>query len=79
MKDNSAYMIRLELLKLAQSIEMERSSAERLRKEHDWHTQRDIALIHNEEAPPFPKMEVIDHIRIMQVARSLNEFVSKGD
>jgi hypothetical protein len=79
MKDNSAYMIRLELLKLAQSIELERSLNERIRKENDWNAQRELAQIRQEPAPLFPETEVVDHVRIMQVARSLNEFVSKGE
>ena len=78
MKDISAYHIRLELLKLAQSIEIERSMTDRIRKENDWNNQRDLANIRNEPAPPFPEMEIVDHVRIIEVARSLNEFVSNG-
>ena len=78
MKDNSAYHIRLELLKLAQSIELERTMNERIRKENDWNAQRDVAHINNEPAPPFPNIEIVDHVRIMQVAKALNEFVSNG-
>jgi hypothetical protein len=79
MKDSSAYMIRLELLKLAQSIELERTMSERIRKENDWNMQREVALVRDEPVPPFPSMEILDHVRIMQVACSLNEFVSTGD
>jgi hypothetical protein len=78
MKDNSAYHIRLELLKLSQSIELERSMNERLRKENDWNCQREIANIRNEPPPSFPEIEIVDHMRIMQVARDLNEFISNG-
>jgi hypothetical protein len=72
-------MLRLELLKLAQSIELERTMSERIRKENDWNSQREVALVRDEPVPPFPNMEILDHVRIMQVARSLNEFVSTGD
>jgi len=78
MKDNSAYMIRLELLKLAQSIELERTANLRIQKENDWGAQRELAHIHNEPAPPFPDIEIVDHTRIMQIAKQLNEFVSTG-
>ena len=78
MKDSSAYHIRLKLLKLAQSIETERTLNLRIQKENDWNAQRDLAQVRNEPAPPFPNIEVTDHIRIMQVARQLNEFISTG-
>lgn len=78
MKDSSAYMIRLELLKLAQSIELERSMNDRIRKENDWNAQWEVARIRNEPAPPFPIIPETDHIRIIQVARELNDFVSGG-
>jgi len=79
MKDSSAYAIRLELLKLAQSIELERSVNERIRRENDWNAQRELAHVRNEPVPTFPVLEITDHVRIIEVARSLNEFVSKGD
>ena len=72
-------MIRLELLKLAQSIELERSLNLRIQKENDWNAQRELAQIRNEPAPSFPNIEITDHIRIMQIARQLNEFVSTGE
>lgn len=78
MRDSSAYMIRLELLKLAQSIELERTMNLRIQKENDWNAKRELAATFNEPAPPFPDIEITDHLRIMQIARQLNEFVSTG-
>jgi hypothetical protein len=76
MKDNSAYVIRLELLKLAQSIESERTMTERIRLENDWNSNRTFLENQNKMAPAFPELESVDHVRIMQVAKSLNKFVS---
>lgn len=78
MTDSSAYHIRLELLKLAQSIESECQMNERIRKENDWNAEWEMARLRNEPAPPFPTVETVDHIRIIQVARELNDFVSRG-
>ena len=79
MKDSSAYMIRLELLKLAQSIEIERSMNERIKKENDWNAMRDIAVQADQPVPDFPEVEAINHSRIIEIAKQLNEFVSKGE
>lgn len=81
---SNAYMIRLELLKLAQSIESERILTERIRLENDWSTQREVAFNkisqgENLSLPPFPKLEIVDHERILKVAQELNKFVSNGE
>ena len=78
MKDSSAYMIRLDLLRLAQTIELERTMTLRIQKENDWNARREWAQINKAPAPPFPDIEITDHKRIMEIAQELNEFVSKG-
>ena len=78
MKDSSAYMIRLDLLRLAQTIELERTMTLRIQKENDWNARREWAQINKTPAPPFPDIEITDHNRIMEIALELNEFVSKG-
>ena len=54
MKDSSAYMIRLDLLRLAQTIELERTMTLRIQKENDWNARREWAQINKTPAPPFP-------------------------
>ena len=79
------YTIRLELLKLAQSIENERIFAERMRRENDWNANRELAMNNNNrgiltEVPLFPDIKAVDHQQVINVAKQLNEFVSsKGD
>lgn len=67
------YTIRLELLKLAQSIESERIWGERQRLEQDWQ-----ALVNVEPTThsPFPTLPVVTHNDIIKVAEELNKFVS---
>jgi len=82
---NNPYLIRLELLKLAQSIEEARYFAERQRLENDWSTEREFAMNNNHkgiptELPLFPDIKAVDHQQVINVAKQLNEFVSsKGD
>lgn len=68
-----AYQIRLELLKLAQSIESERVWGERQRLEQDWQ-----ALVNASptDHSPFPTLPTVTHNDIVRVAEELNKFVS---
>jgi hypothetical protein len=75
------YLIRLELLKLAQSIEEARYFAERQRIENDWSTKREFAMNNNHmgiptELPLFPDIKAVDHQQVIDVATELNKFVS---
>ena len=66
-----AYEIRLELLKLAQSIEGERVNAERNRLEQNWHSNRERGLIES-----YPTLPEVTHNDVISVAEQLNRFVS---
>ena len=70
------FEVRLELLKLAQSIECDRTQSQRTRLENNWHSQRELALANNQSPPEFPELEIIDANKILQVAEQLNYFVS---
>ena len=57
--------------------------AERLRLENDWNTQREVAFALRENGqasilPEFPKLPVVTTEDIIEEARKLNDFVSKG-
>lgn len=74
-----AYEIRLELLKLAQSIESDRNWSERNRLEQDW--QQKIES-HNKLAksihpPAYPVLPDVTHEDVVRVAEELNKFISK--
>jgi hypothetical protein len=82
-------MIRLELLKLAQSIENERMFAERNRLENDWFVQREIIInkinsskeeLGSIAIPPYPILGTVSYQTILNTAKELNDFVSsKGE
>jgi hypothetical protein len=76
------YEIRFDLLAMAQSIITENLMNERIRLENDWNLEREkasIALSQNKEVelPPFPNVPIIDPNQIIELAKKLNEFVSK--
>ena len=72
-----AYEIRLELLKLAQSIESERNWSERNRLEQDWTMKREQAASRNWDIlPTCPEMPTVSHKDVVRVAEELNKFVS---
>ena len=71
-----AYEIRLELLKLAQSIESERIWGERQRLEQDWNAIRESRMVKDIVPPPFPVLPVTTFSDIVTVAEELNKFVS---
>ena len=66
-----AYEIRLELLKLSQSILSDKMFREHNRLEQDWH-----ASLSSGERKPFPVMPEVSHKDVIQVAEELNKFVS---
>lgn len=72
-----AYEIRLELLKLAQSIESERVWSERQRLEQDWNTKVEQARERKWETNvSFPILPSATYHDIIKVAKDLNDFVS---
>lgn len=78
------YELRYELLLLAQNILSEEMMGERMRLENDWGLLREAASIRmsqnlDVELPPFPKMPSLDAQSIINMAETLNKFVSKND
>lgn len=83
MASKTPFEIRTDLLQQAQTILFEQNMAERLRLENDWNTQREVAFAlrengHATTLPEFPKLPVITTEEIIEEARKLNDFVSKG-
>lgn len=79
---HSPFTIRLELLKLAQSIESDRQFAERNRLEQDWYAQKERIERLNEKGavqytiPDYPSIPVVTFQDVVRVAEELNKFVS---
>lgn len=81
---HSPFTIRLELLKLAQSIESDRLFAERNRLEQNWHAQKEKMERLNEKSelqfkyciPEYPSLPVVTYEDVVRVAEELNKFVS---
>ena len=73
---HSPFTIRLELLKLARSIENERVFVERNRLEMDWHTKKDSLSSVGKDPLPFPDLPVVTYVEVIRVATELNKFVS---
>lgn len=67
----NAYEIRLELLKLAVSIESERIWSERNRLEQDWATDKEKGIYN-----PFPKLPSVLQQDVISVAEELDKFIS---
>jgi hypothetical protein len=73
---HSPFTIRLELLKLAQSIESARLFADRNRIEQDWHATKEDCDRTGSPAPPFPVVPAVTYEDVVRVAEELNKFVS---
>lgn len=78
------YELRYELLAMAQAILTENLMNERIRLENDWGLAREkasTAISQNKdvEMPPFPNVPTIDPDKIIELAETLNKFVSKND
>ena len=71
-----AYEIRLELLKLAQSIESERIWGDRQKLEQEWQADFEEFKSKDRVLPPYPKLPYVTHNDIVRVAEELNKFVS---
>ena len=75
------YELRFDLLAMAQAIITENLMNERIRLENDWNLEREkasIALSQNKdvELPPFPTVPTIDVNQVIDMAKTLNNFVS---
>ena len=74
---NSPFTIRLDLLKLAQSIESDRIWSERNRLEMDYMAKREQAEARNwDTIPAYPELPTITYKDVIRVAEELNKFVS---
>ena len=75
------YELRYDLLAMAQAIITENLMNERIRLENDWNLEREkasIALSQNKDVdlPPFPDVPRIDVNQVIEMAKTLNNFVS---
>lgn len=79
------FEIRLELLKLAYQIEIEKIAADRNRQEQDWFVQKDLAMLaagqdkDGPELPAFPITKTVSVEDVLSAAETLNAFVSKTE
>ena len=72
------FEIRLELLKLAQTMETERLLTERSRLENDWHASVDMARRDGKALPAFPKVDTVSVEEVVTIAERLNSFISNN-
>lgn len=75
------YELRYELLMMAQSIITENLMNERIRLENDWNVKRDLVVEAASRGvaavvPPFPTIADIDVKSVIEMAKTLNNFVS---
>jgi hypothetical protein len=75
------YELRYDLLAMAQNIITENLMNERIRLENDWSLAREkasIALSQNKDVdmPPYPDVPNIDVNSVIEMAKTLNNFVS---
>ena len=75
------YELRYDLLAMAQNIITENLMNERIRLENDWGLAREkasIALSQNKDVdmPPYPDVPNIDVNSVIEMAKTLNNFVS---
>lgn len=70
------YTIRLELLKLAQSIESDRIWGDRQKLELEWQARFEEFKSKDMVLPPYPKLPYVTYKDIVKVAEELNKFVS---
>jgi hypothetical protein len=75
------YEIRFDLLAMAQNIITENLMNERIRLENDWNVKRDLVIEAASrgvaaQVPPFPEINSIDVNSVIELAKTLNNFVS---
>jgi len=77
------YELRYELLMMAQSIITENIMNERIRLENDWNLECEVARINSDKGidtmvPRFPNVPKIDVNSVIEMAKTLNNFVSNS-
>lgn len=71
------YELRYELLMMAQSIITENLMNERIRLENDWNMECEkLRKFETPSYPKFPTVPTIDVNRVIEMAKTLNNFVS---
>ena len=75
------YELRYDLLAMAQTIITENLMNERIRLENDWNVKRDLAMEAasrgvQSTVPPFPDVASLDVNQVIEMAKTLNNFVS---
>ena len=75
------YELRYDLLAMAQNIITENLMNERIRLENDWNVKRDLVIEAASRGvqatvPPFPAIADIDVNKVIEMAKTLNNFVS---
>lgn len=75
------YELRYDLLAMAQAIITENLMNERIRLENDWNVKRDLVVEAASRGvasvvPPFPTIASIDVNDVIEMAKTLNNFVS---
>jgi len=75
------YELRYDLLAMAQNIITENLMNERIRLENDWNVKRDLVIEAasrgiSATVPPFPEIASIDVNSVIDMAKTLNLFVS---
>ena len=75
------YELRYDLLAMAQAIITENLMNERIRLENDWNVKRDLVMEATSRGiastvPPFPSIASIDVNDVIEMAKTLNNFVS---
>lgn len=84
MTSKTPYELRFDLLTMAQSILSEQNMNLRIKIENDWNMKCEkIRILHDKgrdgEFPSFPSVPVFDEVQVIEMAKKLNEFVSKND
>ena len=79
--NKTPYELRYDLLAMAQNIITENLMNDRIRLENDWGLAREkasIALSQNKDVdmPPYPDVPNIDVNSVIEMAKTLNNFVS---
>ena len=84
MTNKTPYELRFDLLTLAQGILSEKNMNARIKVENDWNMKCEkIRILHDKgrdgEFPSFPSVPCYDYTEVIEMAKKLNEFVSKND
>ena len=78
MTNKNPYEIRLEVLQLAHGLECEKTHRENDRLTQDWHAAFSFASEKKQEAPPHPKLNVVQAEDVVDTAKYLLGFVEEA-